>query len=374
MRSETADTLTDAFFRQLVECACVAVVAVNTDLLVVSCNQWASKVLGRDASTALGQPLKQFIPSERHNAADRLCRRCIRDQRMVEFEISLQLPDNLVKSLMIVVSPILQDGQTCVGLSLWIRDISNRKKLQQQLQQAERLGSLGTLAGGVAHHFNNILSGAATMADFALACNDPKAMRNALVMTSEAAARVSKLTSSLLSFAQRGTPRGDLADLTEAILTFAALNERNLMAANYVLELELSALPIQSVPPERIHTVLENLLANSREAMPDGGRIRVQLLRRGDDAVLRFIDEGTGIPESTAPMIFEPFFTTKSSDSTNHPGLGLAVAHGIVHQMGGTISLHHDDDAVKGTTIEISLPLKSGNQDDLNLTDLSAST
>ena len=111
-------------------------------------------------------------------------------------------------------------------LAAWIVDETDRMRLADQLSQAEKIASLGTLAGGVAHHFNNILGGVATFVDFALTSGDVVSMKRALQMTAEAAARASKITQSLLSFAEVDSRRSDLADLTEVVLTFAHLVER----------------------------------------------------------------------------------------------------------------------------------------------------
>ena len=206
------------------------------------------------------------------------------------------------------------------------------------------MASLGTLAGGVAQHFNSILGGVGAFVDFALTSGDPVAMRRALQMAAEAAARAAQITHSLLSFSERGH-RADLADLTEVVLTFSHLVERPLAEKNIELLLDLRPVPIVAVEANRMHQALGNLLTNAEEAMPAGGQIALTLDRDADEVVLTFSDSGNGIKPEHLPLIFEPFFTTKGllgGDRAN-PGLGLSVVHGVVVEMGGRIEVQSQE-------------------------------
>ena len=218
------------------------------------------------------------------------------------------------------------------------------------------MASLGTLAGGVAHHFNNILGGVATFVDYALTSGDLAAMKRALQMTTEAAARAAKITQSLLSFSEHDIHRADLADLTEVVLTFAHLIERPLAEKGVELRLDLRPVPVIAVEANRMHQVLGNLLTNAEEAMPDGGTITVGLDRGKPGVLLTFADTGVGITAAHLPLVFEPFFTTKGllagGDRAN-PGLGLSVVHGIITEMGGQIDVAS---AGKGAVFTLVFP------------------
>lgn len=194
----------------------------------------------------------------------------------------------------------------------------------------------------MAHHFNSILGGVATFVDYALTRGDTAAMKRALQMTAEATARVVKITQSLLSFAKQDSPEGDLADLTEVVLTFAHLVERPLAERRIRLNLDLRAIPIVAVEANRMHQILGNLLTNAEEAMPEGGTLSLGLDHDGQRHHLTFSDTGCGIRPEHLPLVFEPFFTTKGllagGDKVN-PGLGLSVAHGMVVEMGGSVNV-----------------------------------
>lgn len=195
-------------------------------------------------------------------------------------------------------------------------------------------------AAGVAHHFNHILGEVATSVDRALTSGDTAAMKQALRMTAEAVARMSKITLSLSGFAKCDTLQTDMADLTEIILTFSHLIERSLSEKNIQLKLRLKPVPIIALEVNRMHQALGNLLTNAEEAMPKGGTVTISLDSRKDAVELTFADSGCGISADQLDMVFEPFFTTKGTladrDDVN-PGLGLSIVHGIVTEMGGSI-------------------------------------
>ena len=244
--------------------------------------------------------------------------------------------------LLAVIGPTLGAAGKPAGVVAWVSDITGRTRMAERLAAAEKMAALGTLAGGVAHHFNNILGGVATFVDYALTSADPAAARRALQMTAEATARVAKLTQSLLSFAEQGTRRFDLADLTEVALTFVHLVERPLAERGIKLELELESVPIIAVEANRMHQLLGNLLTNAEEAMPDGGHVTLRVHADATWVCLDFADTGGGIPPENLPMVFEPFFTTKgllAGGNAGNPGLGLSVVHGIVTEMGGEIAV-----------------------------------
>lgn len=367
-RNETASPSgkEDDYFRHLCRHAAMAIVATDAQFNIVCWNEAAAKLTGQAAEEMLGKPLADAVPPERRKLLDRLLERTVQKRQNSQFDLQLAgVNDEPNKDIMIVLSPILDDGDNILGLSAWLVDETHRKRLTERLAQAEKNASLGTLAGGIAHHFNNIFGGVATFVDYALISGDIVAMKRALQMTTEAAARASKITQSLLSFAEQDSHRTDLADLTEVVLTFAHLVERPLAEKNIQLELNLKPVPIIAVETNRMHQVLGNLLTNAEEAMDDnGGKITICLNRTKTEVTLAFSDTGCGIDSKHLPVVFEPFFTTKGllagGDQAN-PGLGLSVVHGIIVEMGGKISV--DSKLQQGATFFISFPVARKSQD-----------
>jgi two-component system, NtrC family, sensor kinase len=339
--------LSGDFFRRLCDHAAVALVATDATRRIVCWNAAAEKLLRRPAAEMMGRSVFEVVPQARQRLFERLLERTT--DRGVNSQFDVRLPDGNGhdRHLSVLLSPIPGRDASSRGVAAWVVDETHRKQLAEQLAQTEKIASLGTLAGGVAHHFNNILGGVATFVDYALTSGDAAAMKRALQMTAEAAARVSKITQSLLSFAEHDSQRSDMADLTEVVLTFSHLVERPLSEKGIQLALDLRPVPIVPVEANRMHQVLGNLLTNAEEAMPDGGTVTIAVERRGSEVALIFTDNGVGIEPSQLPLVFEPFFTTKGllagGDKAN-PGLGLSVVHGIVTEMNGRIDAESTDE------------------------------
>jgi len=332
--------VSESFYRELCVSSPAALIATDGSFSVVIWNQAATDLFGVDAARMRGEPLVTVVRQSQREMFTHVLERTGADGVTRELELSQGRPDGRARTLLAVVSALQTDAFDG-GVAVWIRDISNRKRLAERLAATEKMASLGTLAGGVAHHFNNMIGGVTTAVDFALTNNDPAACRRALQMTAEAVSRIAKLTQSLLSFAEQDPRRIDLADLTEVVLTFVHLIERPLSERMIGVELELNPVPIVAVEANRMHQVLGNLLSNAEDAMPDGGTLRLSIGCDDHWVWLDFADSGPGIHPKHLPLVFEPFFTTKgllAGGDGGNPGLGLSVVHGIIMEMGGEIA------------------------------------
>jgi signal transduction histidine kinase len=249
-----------------------------------------------------------------------------------------------------------------------LQDDTERRQLEARLRQAQKLESIGRLAGGVAHDFNNLLTsmfGLITLAQRVLP-SDSMAHEylSLLQLTAEGGAN---LTRQLLAFARRQMIAPKLVDLNTVVLETSTLLERLLGEdIDVVTELEKETLPVK-VDPSQISQLLLNLALNARDAMPRGGRLTfttasVELGERerswlpdlvvGPYAVLRVQDTGEGLSDEAKKHLFEPFFTTKEFGKGT--GLGLATCYGIARQNSGHIVLEPHEGA--GTTFAIYLP------------------
>ncbi len=237
------------------------------------------------------------------------------------------------------------------------RDLTERFAMAERLRVAQRMEAVGLLAGGVAHDFNNLLmaiGGWAQLLENQVAKGSPE--WEASVEIGRATGSAAKLTQQLLAFSRRQVlaPRvvdagKVLADLAHAI--------RPLVGERVRVHLERpdEELPVE-VDTQQLEQVVMNLAVNARDALPDGGEFALSVVRDGRTIRIAARDDGLGMDEATAERAFEPFFTTKEPGSGT--GLGLAVAHGIVHQMGGEITLSSTPGA--GTTVTVELPLGEG--------------
>jgi two-component system, cell cycle sensor histidine kinase and response regulator CckA len=247
----------------------------------------------------------------------------------------------------------------------WRRDVLAR---EAELRQAQKMEAVGRLAGGIAHDFNNILTAMFGYADLLLeqfTDDDPR--REDVCEIRRSAERAAGLTRQLLAFSRKQMMQPRVLNLNEVIASLQRLLGR-LVGSDIRLEVKPFALlwPVRA-DPGQIEQVLMNLIANARDAMPEGGTVVIETanvvidgedgrnrpgLRAGAYATMSVSDTGKGIPENQRAHIFEPFFTTK--DIGEGTGLGLSTVYGIVKQTGGGVYV--DSEERKGTRAVIYLP------------------
>ncbi|MBT0663682.1 PAS domain-containing protein [Geobacter pelophilus] len=247
-------------------------------------------------------------------------------------------------------------------------DISEKKQLESQLQQAQKLESIGRLAGGVAHDFNNLLTVILGHAELALLKTDPASpLIGDLTEIRNAAERSADLTRQLLAFARKQTIAPKVLDLNETVAGMLKMLQR-LIGEN----IRLAWLPANNlwqlkVDPSQIDQILANLCVNARDAIDDVGKITIETgnctfdadycannvgFNPGEYVLLAVSDNGRGIDQGTMAHIFEPFFTTKGVGEGT--GLGLAMVYGIVRQNNGFITVYSE--LGQGTTFRVYLP------------------
>jgi len=332
---------------------------MDTRGVIANCNRVAETIFAKSRDELIDKPVDEVIPEHLREIVSKAIQDAVTARQVSEFEVDLETESGRIWFLAVVLAPVEDDQNNLLGLAAWLRDITQRKKLQRQLLQAEKLASLGTLASGVAHHFNNIFGGVATFADYALQSDDSQTRKRALQMIGEAASRVSQITQSLLTFAEKDMRHFDLFDLTEVVLTFIQLVEKPLSEKHISLDMHIQAVPSIEVPGSRMHQVLGNLLDNAEKAIGEKeGSISIRLEQIADRVVLYFADSGCGISSEDLPHIFEPFYTGFGVVSGgDHPsaGLGLSVVHGILRELGAEVDVTSEHG--KGAEFRISFPI-----------------
>ena len=249
-----------------------------------------------------------------------------------------------------------------------VEDITHRRELEQQLRQMQKIEAIGRLAGGVAHDFNNILMAISSYAELLeQKLPDPTARRYAGEIV-KATDRGSSLTEGLLTFSRKQVPSPKVLDLNALISEEIKMLKR-LIPENIELQFVAGAeIGRVKADPSQVQQVLMNLIINSRDAMPNGGRLVIETANSefgradgcfvnqpsaGKYVMVAVNDNGCGMTAETKSHIFEPFFTTKEQGKGT--GLGLAIVFGIVKQSGGQIFVHSEPDI--GTTFKIYFPL-----------------
>ena len=268
------------------------------------------------------------------------------------------------------LTPSTFAGKPCVQ-SL-IQDITERKALEEQLRQAQKLDSIGQLAGGVAHDFNNMVQVILGNVDLALEVTPQESpVRESLEEIQKAARRSADLTQQLLAFARKQTISPKVVDLNETVEGLLKMLRRLIGEDIHLAWLPASGLAPVKVDPTQIHQILANLCVNARDAIGGVGKITIDTGNEvfdetdradhpevvpGEYARLAVSDNGCGMEKETLAHLFEPFFTTK--DVGKGTGLGLAMIYGIVVQNHGFIRVNSEPG--KGTTFRIYLPRHAG--------------
>ncbi len=240
------------------------------------------------------------------------------------------------------------------------KSLDDLKRSQQELIQSSKLAAVGTLAAGVAHEFNNLMTAISGHAQLGLISDAGGETRQALEVIVDSVDRAKRITANLLTFARRQEPRMELADVTEAVESTLLLMARELQESNISLVRRISEVPPTVCDVGQMSQVCLNLLTNARDAMlPQGGTLTVVVEQDKGDIVIAFTDTGSGVPQHIMDRLFEPFLTTKGplgGSQTSGTGLGLSVSYGIVKNHGGTIDVATEEGS--GTTFTVRLPIR----------------
>jgi signal transduction histidine kinase/CheY-like chemotaxis protein len=264
-------------------------------------------------------------------------------------------PDESRQFLRVAAQPIYAADGSVSGSVTTYTDITEQRKLEDELRRSHRLESIGRLAGGIAHDFNNLL--AAMMGSLELledVC--PLQAHADLATVRHAALRARDLTRQLLAFARKQPVEFKLVELGQLVSTVERMLRR-LVGPNVQLAIENVHKAAVRADASMIEQVLVNLVVNASEAMPQGGRLYVRVdvtvAAKGEaaQALLEVTDSGIGMDSETQRQVFDPFFTTKAHGT----GLGLASSYGIIKQHGGDIVV--DSEPGRGTSFRVLLPL-----------------
>jgi PAS domain S-box-containing protein len=337
--------------------ATMDVVAVfDSERHFVYVNDAACRFYGRPRDELLGCRLDDFIGTERAQA---------------DWEGFLT-PERIARGMLEDVWDGQQDGRRLVmevratpefmpDRHLFVlRDITERRMLEERLRQAQKMEAVGQLAGGVAHDFNNLLTVIAGYGEIARRHIGAGPGSNELGEIQRAAERAGELTRQLLAFARRQVLEPVLLDLNDVAGGLVPMLGRLIGE-----DIEIAMLAGDDLPPvladrAQLEQVVINLAINARDAMPDGGTLAIETGVAGEHVRLAVSDTGTGIAAEVLEHIFEPFYTTK--DVGLGTGLGLATVHGIVTQSGGRVEVASD--LGLGSTFTVLLPAASSEHTD----------
>ena len=265
-------------------------------------------------------------------------------------ELRLRRQDGTPMPIMVSTRLIQRDGRPCLLVSGL--DLTERRAMEEQLVHAQKMESVGRLAGAVAHDFNNTLAAVMSFAELVLLDSPPDDPRRDDVQTIlDAATRAASLTRQLLAFSRRQTFTPRVLDLNGVVAGLDRLLRRLIGEDIELVTILGDNVGMVELDAGQFESAVVNLAVNARDAMPAGGTLTVQTAREGGRVVLRVADTGTGMTPEVLRQAFDPFFTTKEPGKGT--GLGLASVRGIVKQSGGNITVSSTPGV--GTTFRIEL-------------------
>ena len=375
-RKQAEETLRRAEeqYRTLVEGAPVGIFRSTLEGRFLAANPCLARIFGYDSPEELMTQVTDIAqqlyaePGRRQQILEQLAR----SPAWATYEVEFRRKDGKIITAEMHLRLARDPHGKALYLEGFVEDISERRSLEAQLRQAQKMEAIGRLAGGVAHDFNNLLTAILGYSDLILLrLNEQDPMRKDAEEIKKAAKQASALTSQLLAFSRKQMLQPVVLDLNAVVANVEKMLKR-LIGEDIELITRLSpGLHRVKADPSQIEQVIINLAVNARDAMPNGGQLIIETAnvtldeeytlhhmgaRPGQYVMLAISDTGCGMDAETQSHLFEPFFTTKERGKGT--GLGLATIYGIVKQSEGYIYVYSEPGA--GTTFKIYLPRSDG--------------
>jgi two-component system, cell cycle sensor histidine kinase and response regulator CckA len=354
-------------YRDLVENAHDIIYSHDLEGNYTSMNKAGESITGYPTEQVLTMNLSQLMSPEHLRKAQEMLERKLDGEKVTAYEVELIAKDGRRVAVEANTKLVLLDGVP-VGVQGIARDVTERKHLEDQLRQSQKLEGIGQLAGGIAHDFNNLLTAINGYSSLALQrIEGNPSVRIYLEEIKKAGDRAANLTRQLLAFGRKQILQPLPLSLNDIVTDVNKMLQR-LIGEDIQLSAKLTTdLKRVKADPGQIEQVLVNLIVNARDAMPQGGKLTIETANveldreyasthvgvlAGAYVVLAVSDTGTGMDERVRKQIFEPFFTTKEKGKGT--GLGLSTVYGIVKQSGGNIWVYSEPN--HGTTFKVYLP------------------
>jgi PAS domain S-box-containing protein len=372
-RAEDAVKLSEEKYQRLIENANDGIVSMDNEGLIIGFNKKAEDIFGYTQKEVMGKPVFLLFPEEERDGDMEVFKQfkttgelgllgktierdgLRKDGRRVSLEATLSVSGAKEKSIITAI----------------LRDITERRKIEQQLSQSEKLRSLGELAGGVAHEFNNVLAAILGRVQLLKLQLEPPLspeerqkllldLLRSLDIIEKASFDGAQVVKRIQEFSRKRTDDRDfkainINELLDNALEFTQMrwkNDAETKGITVAINKEYADLPATTGSASEIREVFTNIINNALDAMPDGGSITIRTCREDDHICIKIADTGAGIPEMIRNRIFDPFFTTKGVQST---GLGMSVSYGIISRHHGSIAV--DSTEGNGTAFTVKIPI-----------------
>jgi PAS domain S-box-containing protein len=371
-KTEEQLRLSERRFRKLVHNMHEGVLMVDDAAVITFANSRIASMLEYRAEEMLGRSVMEFIAPSRREAARSAFDTVLSNKPVSRETLLYTASEDTIEVVARTVPMFDEAGEFDYGFAT-IQDISERRHLQRQIRQAQKMDAIGKLAGGIAHDFNNMLTVIGGNAHLLKMEELSERGRELLTEVMQAAESAGELTSQLLTFSRKQKMDIEVLDLNQVVTEMRPMLRR-MIREDIKLRVDLAEdLAWTRIDRVQIGQVLMNLAINARDAMPDGGVLTIETenaaigqqyanthadVEPGNYVRLTVSDTGIGMDADTREQVFEPFFTTKGDSGGT--GLGLATAYGICKQMGGWIYVYSEPG--EGTVFKIYLPVAQGDE------------
>jgi PAS domain S-box-containing protein len=340
-----------------------AIIGKNLQGIIISWNEAASRMFGYTAEEMIGQPIYRLIPEELHHEEETILAKLRAGERVEHYETTRIKKSGDRFEVSITISPIKDNKGHIIAASKTARDISERKKIERLLIESEKLAATGRMAATIAHEINNPLDSLLNLIYLARTSASISKARVYLETAETELERVAHIARQTLGY-YRGTGAPVEVNIQELMENAISLYQGKLRSHGIAVDCHFE--PLQAVLADRgeLMQVFSNVIANSIDAMPRGGVLRLRVAAavhsgtNGAQIVVQ--DNGIGIRQENLTKVFEPFFTTKGHLGT---GIGLWVTKQLIEKHRGNIALTScTDPGNSGTTLSIFIPV-TGSQD-----------
>lgn len=349
---------TESRYRDIIEHSADAILSLDEEGHITSWNRGAEDMFGWTREEMLGRHITRIVPDELIDQREMECIEFgMRYRGYVRNYETERLNKEGQRVLVNLTESLIRDRKGEVaGRSLIMRDLTELKIKEQQIQHSERLATVGHMAAGVAHEVGNPLTAISSLVQICQRKTQDPFVQEQLSKVRSHIQRITKIVRDLVDFSRPSSLESRKVQVNNLIESSVGLMRHDARCRDVDFELDLSpALPAVSCVPDQLHQVLVNLLLNAVDAMEETGEPRVKIATRFAEGLIELSvsDNGKGIPPQQQQRIFEPFYTTK--EVGRGTGLGLSVSHGIITKMGGTISV--DSTPGEGALFAIKLPV-----------------
>ena len=367
----------EAHLRSILDTVPEAMIVIDESGLVTSFSTAAAQLFGYGQDEVVGRNVKMLMPEPYRQEHDDYLGRYLStgEARIIGYGRIVKglTKDGAIFPMELAVGEARSNGRRI--FTGFIRDLTGRQKMEDELRQSQKMEAIGQLTGGLAHDFNNLLTVITGNLEMLEGRLDDPTQRELVKEAQDAAQDGAKLTGQLLAFGRRQPLNPKPTDVGQLVSSFADFLRRTLGESSELRTLVSGSAHLAVVDASQLQNALLNLVINARDAMPRGGTLTIEIshvrldadyaqmyaeIRTGRFVLIAVSDTGSGMSEEVRQRAFDPFFTTKPTGAGT--GLGLSMVYGFVKQSGGNIQLYSE--LGRGTSVRIFLPLADAIQVD----------